>query len=422
MLPDADFEQNSTAFLKRFVKPADSAKARRELPLLKQEGRLVETYAAKFNNMNNRITEGTAIDSTTLAVYFQQGLSRRISSALVNSQSIATMQNLALVMTAAEEMESKLELSVKQAQVEVPAPGNPNTNKRGRFNNRGGGNANPSFHNISTNNRGGGRGPFNAGQGNVARGRGTRVRGGGRGWGPPPGHTSQAVRQPVYDAHAHCVTCNAIGHSEWLCPTVNREVKPASASYAEYAVAAITDMPLPGPPNLAHQYAHQCVSNCDDSYAALHSIGATSIPLGVMPDPADVNPDPAATSGAINVLSPHGLTMMFQGMVSVKEGLLPVRTLADTGASHCYVSQAYVKKVASRAAHKSALADCHHYFTQMLTKVQRSMRKGDTHPAYKVVTDHGLIEPRTFSWLVKPLSTLGLCAKSSILDVHRTIS
>ncbi len=48
MPPDADFEQFSTAFLKRVVKPADSAKARRELPLLKQEGQSVETYAAKF--------------------------------------------------------------------------------------------------------------------------------------------------------------------------------------------------------------------------------------------------------------------------------------------------------------------------------------------------------------------------------------
>ncbi|DBB01609.1 TPA: hypothetical protein ACH3X1_000253 [Trebouxia sp. C0004] len=42
-------------------------KARRELPLLRQEGQSAETYAAKFNNMSNRITEGTAIDSTTLA-------------------------------------------------------------------------------------------------------------------------------------------------------------------------------------------------------------------------------------------------------------------------------------------------------------------------------------------------------------------
>ena len=42
-------------------------------------------------------------------------------------------------------------------------------------------------------------------------------------------------------------------------------------------------------------------------------------------------------------------------------------------------------KVASRAAHKSALADYSHHFTQLLTKVQHSMRKGDTHPAYKVL-------------------------------------
>ncbi len=69
--------------------------------------------------------------------------------------------------------------------------------------------------------------------------------------------------------------------------------------YAEYAIAAITDTPLPGPPSLAHQYAHQVVNNCDDSHAALHSIGTTSTPLGIMPDPADVNADLAATSGAI---------------------------------------------------------------------------------------------------------------------------
>ena len=49
--------QVSMAFLNSFVKSADSAKARRELPLLKQEGQ----------NMNKCITEGFAIDSTTLA-------------------------------------------------------------------------------------------------------------------------------------------------------------------------------------------------------------------------------------------------------------------------------------------------------------------------------------------------------------------
>ncbi|DBB03014.1 TPA: hypothetical protein ACH3X1_013450 [Trebouxia sp. C0004] len=129
------------------------------------------------------------------------------------------MHNLALVMAAAKEIESKLDLSAKQAQVEVPALGNPNSNKRGRFNNRGGGNANPSFNHISINNRGGGRGPFNVGRGNVARGRGTRSKGGGRGRGSPPGQSSH----PVYDVNLHCANCNAIGHTKWLCPTVNFE-------------------------------------------------------------------------------------------------------------------------------------------------------------------------------------------------------
>ena len=55
MPPDADFEQFSAAFSRRFVKPADSAKARRELPLLKQEGQSVEQYAANFNNMHEQL-------------------------------------------------------------------------------------------------------------------------------------------------------------------------------------------------------------------------------------------------------------------------------------------------------------------------------------------------------------------------------
>ena len=40
-------------------------------------------------------------------------------------------------------------------------------------------------------------------------------------------------------------------------------------------------------------------------------------------------------------------------------------------------------KAASRAAHKSALVDQNQHFSCLLTKVQNSMRKGDTHPAYK---------------------------------------
>ena len=46
MPPDADFEQFFKAFLRRFVTPADSAKAQRKLPVLKHKGQLVETCAA----------------------------------------------------------------------------------------------------------------------------------------------------------------------------------------------------------------------------------------------------------------------------------------------------------------------------------------------------------------------------------------
>ena len=42
-------------------------------------------------------------------------------------------------------------------------------------------------------------------------------------------------------------------------------------------------------------------------------------------------------------------------------------------------------KAASRAAHKSAVVDHNQYFTFMLIKVQHSVRKGDTHPAYKAL-------------------------------------
>lgn len=36
--------------------------------------------------------------------------------------------------------------------------------------------------------------------------------------------------------------------------------------------------------------------------------------------------------------------MMFHGMIAVNHGKIPVRALADTGASHCYVSQSFVEK------------------------------------------------------------------------------
>ena len=104
----------SRAFLARFVKPSDSAAARKELLTLKQTDS-VEAFAAHFRNVNSRITVGSAIDTTTLAGYFVTGLKARLAEALATVTSLPTMQDLDLVIAAAEEMEAKLNLAAKQA-------------------------------------------------------------------------------------------------------------------------------------------------------------------------------------------------------------------------------------------------------------------------------------------------------------------
>ena len=71
------FEMFSQAFLARFVKPSDSAKARAEIPLLKQTDS-VESFASHFRNVNSRISVGSPIDTTTRANYFVHGLKSKI--------------------------------------------------------------------------------------------------------------------------------------------------------------------------------------------------------------------------------------------------------------------------------------------------------------------------------------------------------
>ena len=81
----------SQAFLARFVKPSDSAKARVEIPHLKQIDS-VESFASHFRNVNSRISVGSPIDTTTLAGYFVHGLKTKLATALAAHCSLATMQ------------------------------------------------------------------------------------------------------------------------------------------------------------------------------------------------------------------------------------------------------------------------------------------------------------------------------------------
>ncbi|DBB00233.1 TPA: hypothetical protein ACH3X1_014062 [Trebouxia sp. C0004] len=94
-------EMFSQAFLARFVKPSDSAKARAEIPHLKQTGS-VESFASHFRNVKSRISVGSPVDTTTLAGYFVPGLKTKLATALAAHCSLATMQELDSVISAAE--------------------------------------------------------------------------------------------------------------------------------------------------------------------------------------------------------------------------------------------------------------------------------------------------------------------------------
>ena len=76
-------------------------------------------------------------------------------------------------------------------------------------------------------------------------------------------------------------------------------------------------------------------------------------------------------------------------------------------------------KVAIRAAHKSALAGCLHLFRQMLTKVQRPMRRDDTHPAFKVLRQLSMPECQSGSQLQHGVSSRQLHRASKCIARKR---
>ena len=64
-----------------------------------------------------------------------------------------------------------------------------------------------------------------------------------------------------------------------------------------------------------------------------------------MPDPAAVNTGFALDSmGYVNALSSKGPKMMFNAELAVKGDTIPARALVDTGATHCYISEKFIRK------------------------------------------------------------------------------
>ena len=183
----ASFEMFSQAFLACFVKPSDSAKARAEIPHLKQAD-LVESFASHFRSVNSRISVGSPIDTTTLASYFVRGLKSKLASALAAHCSLATMQELDSVISAAEEMEAKLNLAAKQDQPSLAAIAAPQRGDSGAARKARGGAA-------------GGCTPYSRGGGNVGRvnnaGRGNN----GRGRSNQPSYSRFAAASPAQGAN-----------------------------------------------------------------------------------------------------------------------------------------------------------------------------------------------------------------------------
>ena len=137
----------SEVFLKRYVKPSDSAKARAALPLLKQQELSVETYGAQFKAMNGRITVGSPIDGTSLAILFYQGLSRRIANVILHAQPLSTLHDLDKLIAVAEEVEAKLDLAAKQGTAPGPTNSFPSRG-RGHSTHGGGGRIRTNHNNV----------------------------------------------------------------------------------------------------------------------------------------------------------------------------------------------------------------------------------------------------------------------------------
>ena len=93
MPPAPTLPDFAAVFLARLVKPSDTAKARAELPTLKQTS-AVEAFASHFRSVNRRITVGSPIETTSLASLFVCGLKDKLANALVAHCSLSTCKIL----------------------------------------------------------------------------------------------------------------------------------------------------------------------------------------------------------------------------------------------------------------------------------------------------------------------------------------
>ena len=86
------------------------------------------------------------------------------------------------------------------------------------------------------------------------------------------------------------------------------------------------------------------IANMLNMSAILAGIGPP-VPCNAMPDPAAVNTDFARDPmGYVVALSSNGPKVMFKAELAVKGDTIAAKALVDTSATHCYVSEEYIKK------------------------------------------------------------------------------
>ena len=157
-------------------------------------------------------------------------------------------------------------------------------------------------------------------------------------------HVSKNAGAARYNSAEKCGLCHIAGHSIHDCRKLQalfaETPKLVNFSSEAYLCAfSICEANLSSP-----RPATRAGTDMLDLSHILAGIGQP-VPFNAMPDPAAVNTDFALDPmGYVNALSSKGPKMMFNAELAVKGSHTPARAVVDTGATHCYVSENFIKK------------------------------------------------------------------------------
>ena len=161
-------------------------------------------------------------------------------------------------------------------------------------------------------------------------------------------HVGRTAGAKSYHAANKCGFCKSIGHSIHNCRKLERlkaqTPQPQGVSFSTDAYLSACAVHEADTCLFSSSPAARAGTNMFDMSTILAGIGPP-VPCNAMPDPAAVNTDFARDPmGYVNALSSNGPKMMFNAELAVKGDTIPAKALVDTGATHCYVSEKYIRK------------------------------------------------------------------------------